>query len=292
MRKSLLLIPILVAFITVSQAQKPAHPDILVTTDWLAAHLNDENVVVLHLAKEKKQYDAGHVPGARWISFDQLMIKKDGVSSELPPVEDLVKLFESLGVSDDSRVVVYSTNWPPLSTRIYFTLDYLGLGDRAAVLDGGFDKWKAEKRTVSKEDAKANRPGKITPHVRPEIVATLEEVKAATAPNAEQIVVDSRPEHRYSEGHLPGAVPLYWEKNTQEPEGYQLIAADAIAKNYFTIGAGPGKKLITYCEIGWQATHNYFTAKYLGYDVKMYDGSWNEWNDVKHMPVVTGDKPR
>jgi thiosulfate/3-mercaptopyruvate sulfurtransferase len=195
-------------------------------------------------------------------------------------------------VSKDSRIVVYSTNWPPLSTRIYFTLDYLGLGDQAAVLDGGFDKWKAEKRTLSKQDAKPSKPGMITPHVRPEIVATLEEVKAATAPNAGPIIVDSRPQHRYNEGHIPGAVSLYWEKNTQEPEGYQLIAADAIAKNYSTMGGEPGKKLITYCEIGWQASHDYFTAKYLGYDVKMYDGSWNEWSEVKDQPVVKGDKPR
>ena len=150
MRKSLLFAFVLLVFTFAAQAQKPAHPDMLVTTDWLAAHLKDPNVVVLHLTKERKQYDEGHIPGARWISFDQLMVKKDGLSSELPPVDDLVKMFESLGISDDSRVVVYSTNWPPLSTRIYFTLDYLGLGDRAAVLDGGLEKWKAE-REVSNE---------------------------------------------------------------------------------------------------------------------------------------------
>jgi thiosulfate/3-mercaptopyruvate sulfurtransferase len=292
MRKSLLSAFILLACSFAAQAQKPAHPDMLVTTDWLAAHLKDPNVLVLHLTKERKQYDEGHVPGARWISFDQLMVKKDGLSSELPAVEELVKVFEALGISNDSRVVVYSTNWPPLSTRIYFTLDYLGLGDRAAVLDGGLEKWKAEKRTVSTEDAKPSKPGKITPHVRPEIVASLDDVKAASAPNAAPVIVDSRPEHRYTEGHIPGAVHLYWEKNTQEPEGYQLVAANAIAQNYSSIGATPGKKLITYCEIGWQASHDYFTAKYLGYDVKMYDGSWNEWSEMKHMPVVTGDKPR
>lgn len=273
-------------------AQNPAHPDMLVTTDWLAKHLTDRNLVILHLAKEKKQYDEGHVPGARWISFDQLMVKRDGITSELPPVQELVKVLQDLGISNDSRVVVYSTNWPPLSTRVYFTLDYLGLGEHAAVLDGGFDKWKAEKRAVSTEELKARVPGKLTPHVRPEILASIDEVKAATAPNASALIVDSRPEHRYSEGHIPGAIHLYWEKNTQEPEGYQMIASSSIAQNYSAIGATPGKKLITYCEIGWQATHDYFTAKYLGYDVKMYDGSYQEWNDVKHEAVVMGDKPR
>jgi len=286
------LTSLLVVLVGAAFAQKPAHPEMLVSTEWLAAHLKDPNVVVLHLTKEKRQYDEGHVPGARWISFDQLMVKKDGVSSELPPVADLVKMFESLGVSNDSRVVVYSTNWPPLSTRIYFTLDYLGLGDRAAVLDGGLEKWKAEKREVSKEEAKASKPGKITAHVRPEIVASLDEVKAASSPNAGPVIVDSRPDKRYLEGHIPGAVHLYWEKNTQGEEGYSFVPASAEAQNYAAVGAAPGKKLITYCEIGWQASHDYFTAKYLGYEVKMYDGSYQEWNDVKKLPVVSGDKPR
>jgi thiosulfate/3-mercaptopyruvate sulfurtransferase len=292
MHKTLLLGLILLTLVVTSQAQKPAHPDMLVTSDWLAAHLKDPNVVVLHLTKEKKQYDGGHVPGARWISFDQLMVKKNGVSSELPPVEDLVKMFESLGVSNDSRVVVYSTNWPPLSTRIYFTLDYLGLGDHAAVLDGGLEKWKAEKRAVSTEEAKITEPGKIVPHVRPEIVATLDDMKAASAPNAAPVIVDSRPEKRYLEGHVPGAVHLYWEKNTQGDEGYTFLPASTEAQNYAAIGATSGKKLITYCEIGWQASHDYFTAKYLGYDVKMYDGSYQEWNEIKRLPVVVGENAR
>jgi len=292
MRKISLLAYLLLVLSGASLAQKPAHPEMLVTTEWLAAHLKDPNVVVLHLTKEKKQYDEGHVPGARWISFEQLMVNKDGLRSELPTVEELVKTFESLGVNNDSRVVVYSTNWPPLSTRIYFTLDYLGLGDRAAVLDGGLEKWKAEKREVSKEDPKVSKPGKITPHARPEIIASLDEVKAASAPSTGPVIVDSRPDKRYLEGHIPGAVHLYWEKNTEGAEGYSFVPASAEAQNYAAAGAAPGKKLITYCEIGWQASHDYFTAKYLGYDVKMYDGSYQEWSEIKKMPVVTGDKPR
>jgi thiosulfate/3-mercaptopyruvate sulfurtransferase len=290
MRK-ILLVAFVCAYALTAHGQKPAHPEMLVSTDWLASHLKDPKLVVLHLTKEKKDYDAGHVPGARWISFDQLMVKKDGLSSELPPTSDLVKLFEALGISNDSRVVVYSTNWPPLSTRIYFTLDYLGLGDRAAILNGGLEKWQAEKREISTQEARADKPGKITPHLHPEIVASLADVKAASDRN-DAVIVDSRPNHRYAEGHIPGAVHLYWEENTQEPEGYQLAPAFAMSKNYSSVGAIPGKKIITYCEIGWQASHDYFTAKYLGYDAKMYDGSYQEWSEIKHLPVVAGDKPR
>jgi thiosulfate/3-mercaptopyruvate sulfurtransferase len=142
------IVLLLMAVAVDAPAQKPAHPEMLVSTDWLATHLQDPNLVVLHLAKEKQQYDAGHVPGARWISLDQLLVNRDGVVSELPPLEDLVKLFESLGVSNESRVVVYSTNWPPLSTRIYFTLDYLGLGEGSGC---------ARRRTGDVEGRKTSR---------------------------------------------------------------------------------------------------------------------------------------
>jgi thiosulfate/3-mercaptopyruvate sulfurtransferase len=288
MRKWLLSFLFLVT--GVMQAQKPARPEMLVTTEWLAAHLKDPKLVILQFADEK-DFAAGHIPGAQAVPADRLYVRKDGLKSELPPVADLVKLFEELGVSNDSRVVIYTTDWPPLGPRVYFTLDYLGLGDNASILNGGLEKWKAESRPVSTAATRAN-PGKITPHPRPEIVATLADVKAATETSSGATIVDARPDRRYRQGHIPGAVSLYWENVVAPSNKNDLVDAGAIRHAYDSVGATAGKKLITYCEIGWQASHDYFTAKYLGYDVKMYDGSYDEWSEQKHMPVVTGDKPR
>jgi thiosulfate/3-mercaptopyruvate sulfurtransferase len=177
-----------------------------------------------------------------------------------------------------------------MAQRVYFTLDYLGLGDRASVLDGGLEKWKAENRSVDKHEGKAPKPGKITPKPRPEILATFDDVKSA--PQSGTVVVDSRPSRRYTSGHIPGAVHVYWQDNVGPEDKNELLDPEDVRKNYESAGAASGRKLITYCEIGWQASHAYFTAKYLGYDVKMYDGSYQEWNDVKKQPVVTGNKPK
>jgi thiosulfate/3-mercaptopyruvate sulfurtransferase len=273
------------------QAKAP-HPEMLASTEWLAAHMDDSDLVILHFAKDKKEFLGGHIAGARWISADRLFTDRNGVESELPPVADLVKLFEDLGISNNSRIVIYTTDWPPMAPRVYFTLDYLGLGDRAAILDGGLEKWKAENRSVSTEEMSKVLRGNITAHPRPEIVATMKDVKAAMNAAADAVIVDSRPAKRYTAGHIPGAVLVYWQENVGPVDKNELLDAEDIAKNYDSVGAKPGKKLITYCEIGWQASHAYFTAKYLGYDVQMYDGSYQEWNDVQKQAVVKGNKPR
>lgn len=290
MRRMLFAIALLLCAVTSLAQTKPAHPDMLVSTEWLAAHLKDPNLVILEFPKDKDDFAAGHIPGSRAIWGEQIYAERNGVQSELLPVEQLVKTFEALGVSNDSHVVIYTTDWPPMAPRVYFTLDYLGLGDHASLLDGGLDKWKAEKREISKTETQV-KPGKITPHVRPEIVASFDEVSAATKGDGTS-VVDARPPRRYQAGHIPGALPLYWQQSVSMPEQNHYRSPEELEKAYAAAGVAKGKKVITYCEIGWQASHDYFTAKYLGYDVKMYDGSFNEWNDVKKAPVVKGDKPR
>lgn len=291
-RRGLVFVVLLLLVMPATSEAKAARNEMLASTEWLAAHMADPDLVILHFANAKKEFMAGHISGARWISGDRLFTDRDGVESELPPVPVLVKLFEDLGVSNNSLVVIYTTDWPPMAERVYFTLDYLGLADRASILDGGLEKWKAENRSVSTAEMSKFQRGKITAKPRPEIVATIEDVKAATNAAADAVIVDSRPAKRYTAGHIPGAVLVYWQENVGPVDKNELLDAEDIAKNYASVGAKPGKKLITYCEIGWQASHAYFTAKYLGYDVQMYDGSYQEWSDVQKQPVVKGNKPR
>src|ERR1019366_2826707 len=111
--------------------------DMLVSTDWLSKHLTDANVVVLQVSANRNAYDAGHIPGARFVGLPELVVTRDGIPNELPPVADLKKVLEAAGVSDDSRIILYSDVSVLPATRAYFTLDYLGHGDQAALLDGG-----------------------------------------------------------------------------------------------------------------------------------------------------------
>jgi thiosulfate/3-mercaptopyruvate sulfurtransferase len=266
-----------------------AHPEMVVSAQWLADHLKDPKVLVLHVADKVSDYRRGHLPGARFLSTEEFATGND---VELPSVDKLKDVFEKLGVSDDTRVVIYTTAWPPTAGRAFFTLDYLGHGDKTSLLDGGIEHWMVEKRPITTE-VPAPARGKLTPHVHEEVRALLDEAQKATEADSKETLVDSRPMRRYKDGHLAGAVPIYWQETLVDPNEDPLFLSPEKLKALFeSRGIKPGKKLVTYCEVGLQASHVYFVAKYLGYDAAMYDGSMHEWSMVNNLPVVKGDSPR
>jgi thiosulfate/3-mercaptopyruvate sulfurtransferase len=278
-------------------AQK-VRSEMLVSTDWLANHINDRDVFVIHVAADHKHYDDGHLPGARFLSSKEILTTRNGVANELPVVADLQKTFEQLGVGDTGRIVIYGENSGLLAARVYFTLDYLGHGDRAALLDGGIEKWKAERRMVETQPAKTE-PVKFTPRPRPQIVAGFDTVRdissmVAKVTGAGVAIIDARPEEQYignqsqRSGHIPGAAGVYWMNHLVSRENPAMKPPSELSKLYEAAGLKVGQKVVTYCNTGMQASHSYFTLKYLGYDVTMYDGSFSEWSKAEGAPVVTG----
>lgn len=267
--------------------------EMLVSTQWLANHLNDPNVVILHLADSAIDYKRGHIPGARYLAMTKIAVDNGPINVELPSVDQLQKTFSDLGVGDNTRVVIYATNWFPDAARAYFTLDYLGHGDKAALLDGGIEQWLAEDRPVSGETPKFS-PATFTPHVHENFRALLDEVKndidAKPGEEQEQIV-DARPARRYEAGHLAGASNIYWMDTLVSEDNPVFQSPEKLRAIYASRGIVPGKKIVTYCEVGLQASHAYFLAKYLGYDAALYDGSYQEWSS-KDMPVVKGGSKR
>jgi thiosulfate/3-mercaptopyruvate sulfurtransferase len=272
--------------------------EMLVSTDWLAKHINDRDVFVIHVAADRKHYDDGHLPGARFLSSNEILTTRNGVANELPGVANLQKVFEQLGVGDTGRIVIYGENSGLLAARVYFTLDYLGHGDRAVLLDGGIEKWKAEKLAVETQPFKPE-PVKFTPRPRPQIIAGLEAVHdlswvAANVADASVAIVDARPEDQYignrtqRSGHIPGAANVYWLNHLVSRENPAMKPLSELSKLYEAAGLKAGQKVVTYCNTGMQASHSYFTLKYLGYDVMMYDGSFSEWSKLESAPVTTG----
>lgn len=267
--------------------------EMLVSTTWLADHLNDPNVVVLHVTDSLSDYQRGHIPGARFLSMGKISINNGPVHVELPSVEVLQQTFGELGVGDNTRVILYATNWFPDAARAYYTLDFLGHGDKAALLDGGIEEWLAEQRPVTSDVPKFSS-ATFTPHVHENVRALLAEVKndvdAKPGEGTEQIV-DSRPSGRYEAGHLSGAANVYWQDTLVSEDRPVFLSPEKLRALYASRGIVPGKKIVTYCEVGLQASHGYFLAKYLGYDAAMYDGSYQEWSS-KNLPVVKGDAKR
>ena len=300
MRSFILVSLLLVANAVVRQQKAPeaansdgVRSEMLVSTQWLADHLKDPNVVLLHVTDNVGDYKRGHIPGARYLAAKKFTTDNGPVSVELLSVDELQKTFSELGIGDKTRVVIYATNWFPYAARAYFTLDYLGHGDKAALLDGGVEQWLAEDRPVSGETPKFS-PATFTPHVHENVRALLDEVKndvdAKPGEEPEQIV-DARPARRYTAGHLSGASNVYWQDTLVSEDNPVFLSPEKLRAIYASRGIVPGKKIVTYCEVGLQASHGYFLAKYLGYDAAMYDGSYQEWSS-KDMPVMKGEAKR
>lgn len=288
------------------QAQSPSmRAGMLVTTEWLAKQLNNPKVVVLHAAADRKHYDDGHVPGARFVSTREILTTRGGIANELPTVAELQKVFEKLGIGAEARVIVYGDNSGLTAARVYFTLDYLGHGARVALLDGGLEKWKAEKREVSTQAA-VPASAAFAPRVQRNVKVETAAVRDLSWTAANQMtpnvaLIDARPAKQYEgedaggltrAGHIPGAASLYWMQHLASPENPVLKPVAELRKLYEAAGVKPGQTVITYCRTGMQASHSYFTAKYLGYDVTMYDGSFSEWVGVEGTEVVKGKEKK
>lgn len=269
-----------------SAAAASTRTDMLVSSDWLAAHLADPNIVILQVSGNRTAYDAGHIPGARFVAQKDIAITRDGIPNELPDTEILVKVFEAAGVSDNQRVIVYSDASVLPATRTYFTLDYLGHGDKTALLDGGLKKWQGEGRTLTTAVPTVS-PGHFTAQIQQNVLTRMDQVKQVSSKQAgtSELLLDARPKTDYSGegGHIPTALNVYWMEGVSR-ENQALKPEPELRKLYEAAGITPDHKVVTYCHSGMQASQAYFTLKYLGYDVSMYDGSMSEWQ-AKGAPV-------
>ena len=270
----------------------------LVTVDWLAEHLNDPSLVLLQIG-ERKDFDKGHIPGAQFLEYESISTPHgQGLMLELPPVEQLVSVFEKLGVSNGSHIILYfGTNWVTPTTRVYWTLDYLGLGDRTSILNGGLVAWDASHHPMSTQ-VRQPAKGSIKPSPRKEILADATWVDAhLNRPNV--TLIDARTHEFYTgsesdgnprSGHIPGASNLpYLEVIDQDNNKFK--SPDALRELFLTAGLKPGNTMVSYCHIGQRATALYFAAKMLGYEAKMYDGSWEDWSHRQDLPIVAGELP-
>jgi thiosulfate/3-mercaptopyruvate sulfurtransferase len=259
---------------------------LLVGTEDLADRLHDRRTVVIHVGLDRASYDAGHIPGARFLALSSIVAERDGAPIELPPADQLESAFEDAGVSDDSRVVLYGDMNGLLAARAFFTLDYLGKTD-AALLDGGIEEWRKEERPVSTAAPSGGR-GSLTVHERPSLVVNADWVRERLGNDSTLVLVDARSPAEFTgetpgagvtrPGHIPGAYNIFWRTAMVSDQDPRLRSPEVLSASYTLVDAAFGDTIVTYCLTGLQASHAYYVARYLRRPVVMYDGSFVDWS--------------
>lgn len=289
----LTLFVVLLVFIFVLPAtgEPKVEESMIVSTEWLAKHLNEDSLVLLQVG-DKAEFEASHIPGAQFIQLTDISTPRgQGLILELPSVAQLQTAFEKLGVTDKSRIIVYfGKDWVTPTARVFMTLDYLGLGGRTSILDGGLPAWRAEGRPVTAE-VPAAKPGHFTPRANTKLVVDAAWVSANLSKPGVAII-DARASKFYTgaeagqmprAGHIPSAKNIPFDGVVADNNKFK--SATVLRQLFNTAGVKPGDNVATYCHIGQQASLLYFVARYLGYEAHLYDGSFQDWSNRPELPV-------
>ncbi|MGE3336155.1 MAG: sulfurtransferase [Rhodospirillaceae bacterium] len=270
------ILGILLAVSPAAAQTPPASQPLLVSTEWLADHLRDPNLVTLQTSQAPAVSE--QIPGARLVSHDSLMTMIGGAHDLADPAS-LVAALERAGVSNSSHVVIYGE--PMAAGWLFFALEYLG-HERVSLLDGGLDKWIAERRAVTAVSVPPSS-GRFQPEVRPQVKSSADAIQNR---NDTVAVVDARSQREYAAGHIPGARLLSWQDVYADAKLQVFKSPEDIAALFNAAGAAPGKTAITYCQIGLRSSLLYFAARYAGLNASNYVGSWSEWS-ARGLPTET-----
>jgi thiosulfate/3-mercaptopyruvate sulfurtransferase len=262
----------------------------LVTTAWVQEHLADPGLVVVQIAATRREYRQGHVPGARFLWAQAYAPSTPDGSYDLPSVEQMSAVFRELGLLPDSRIIlVYGGTQVQQTARALLTFEQFGLGRRASIMNGGFDTWKAEGRPVSTE-APVVMAGTAVAAAGGRFVADAADVQARIdRPGA--TIVDARDARFYNgdgggqprPGHIPGAVNVPYSSLL---DGTKIKDEPTLRGIFTAAGVRPGSDVISYCHIGQQASLVWLAARMLGFDARLYDGSFEDWSGREDLPVV------
>ena len=267
-----------------------AHPEQLVETDWVAAHAADASVRIVDM--RQNGYADGHLPGAVYVSPVAIRDAK-APPTFLPTPAAFEEMMAKLGIGDATRVVVYDERGGIYAARLWWILNYYG-HTNVALMNGGWTKWTAEQRTVTK-DVPAPAAGKFTARPQPKWVATAADVVGAID-KAGVKIIDARTQAEIDGkdlrnirrgGFIPSSTPVYWEE-LLDPQTRTFKPADELKKIYEERGIVPSQEVIAYCQVGMRASVDLFALHLLGYDkLRNYYGAWEEWGNRDDLPLAT-----
>ncbi len=274
-----------------------ANPDVLVTTQWAADHLDDPKVRIVESDEDVLLYEIGHIPGA--VMLDWHTDLQDQVNRDFIDKAAFEKLLSDNGIANDSTVLFYGdrNNW--YATYAFWLFKYYGHAD-ARVIDGGRAKWEAEGRPYTREQSKP-APAKYIAKDADDSIRAFRDDVLGVVKNGGGDLIDVRSPQEYTgevihmvgypqegaqrAGHVKGARNIPWGKAANTDGTFKT--ADELKALYAAEGIEGDKNVIAYCRIGERSSHTWFVLTYLlGYDnVRNYDGSWTEYGSLVNVPI-------
>ncbi len=277
--------------------QQYANPDALVSTEWVAQHLNDPNIRIIEVDVDTSAYEQGHIPGA--IAWNWKQDLQQQPVRDIPNKEQWEELLSRSGITPDTTVILYGDNNNWFAAFAYWLFKLYG-HNNVKLMNGGRKKWLEEGRELTNDVPSYPRTDYKAPDPAPQLRALRDEVmKVLGKPDVGLVDVRSpkefsgellAPENLPQEGaqrggHIPGAKNIPWSTAVNEDGTFK--SPEELRKIYQDQGITPDKEVVTYCRIGERSAHTWFVLhELLGYkDVRNYDGSWTEWGSVVGAPI-------
>ena len=284
----------LTLFVFFSSLAKGEDKPILVDVDWLKNNLSDPKVVVLQVSFLKFDYDREHIQGSRYLWPGWLGPDSPEGALNLPDVEKATEVLRDLGVNNDSHIVLcHIRNEVSSTARIFLTLEDLGFRGKVSFLNGGLEQWKKAGNAVT-TDVPMVKKGNVKVKLGDLIVNKDYVLKTLRSENA--LVVDARATRFYDgeatgnprDGHITGAKNIPFMDLVDATTNLYKPLPDL--QSYFTPVATKDKELVVYCFIGQTASVVYMAGRMLGYNMKLYDGSMQEWSRIDSLPMEKTQK--
>ena len=274
-----------------------AHPESLVSVEWVAEHGGDANVRLVEVDVDTSAYEQGHIAGAvgwNWQSQLQQSVQRDVVSKE-----EMEQLLGSSGIGNDTTIVLYGDNNNWFACWAFWQLKYYGHND-VRIMNGGRAKWEADNRPLTTEAAnhapatyRASEPNQAVRAYRDQVLASvnagnisLVDVRSPDEFSGALLAPPALPQEGSQRGgHIPGAANIPWGQAANEDGTFK--SADDLQELYGGKGIDGGQETIAYCRIGERSSHTWFVlTQLLGHgNVRNYDGSWTEWGSIVGAPI-------